>query len=134
MNHIIDSLIRLSQILVDSIHNNPNKYSKNLQRAIQKAAVGNAWFTIENINYCINHWTSCLTQKNLEKWLTSYIIKKNKPKRIGIIMAGNIPLAGFHDFLCVLICGHHAHIKLPSQDKVIIPCYCKYIDRYKSIS
>ena len=42
------------------------------------------------------------------------------PKNVGLVMAGNIPLVGFHDFLCVLVSGHRQTIKLSSKDDVLL--------------
>jgi hypothetical protein len=47
------------------------------------------------------------------------------PKTIAIIMAGNIPLVGFRDFLAVLISGHKILCKLSSKDKILLPYLAK---------
>lgn len=64
-----------------------------------------------------------LCREELERWLGNYSVTKNKKYTdwIGIIMAGNIPLVGFHDFLCVMACGSGAVIKLSSKDKFLLP-------------
>ena len=65
----------------------------------------NPWFTPENVRSAITAIAEELTEENLTKWTNSYprLSEKIKPSRIGVIMAGNIPLVGFHDFLSVLI-------------------------------
>ncbi|MCF6361060.1 MAG: acyl-CoA reductase, partial [Cyclobacteriaceae bacterium] len=86
----------------------------------EKAGNENRWFTPDAVEMAISGITQMLNKEVLEKWLKPYSFKKSG-KRIGIIMAGNIPMVGFHDLLCVLISGHVAVIKLSSQDKVLIP-------------
>jgi hypothetical protein len=83
----------------------------------------NAWFTPEFVDAsCHNIATSFLNRNNLDTLLQSYTIpaRQETPKNVGIVMAGNIPLVGFHDFLCTFLSGHHQTIKLSSKDKVLI--------------
>jgi hypothetical protein len=62
-----------------------------------------------------------LDRKKLEKWIAKYNIPSETPapKNVGIVMAGNIPLAGFHDFLSVFISGHRQAVKPSSKDFVL---------------
>ena len=62
-----------------------------------------------------------LEESKLIKWFSKYPTQKTKIKKIGLIMAGNIPMVGFHDLLCVLISGHRAEVKLSHNDDVLIP-------------
>jgi hypothetical protein len=87
----------------------------------------NVWFTRENVLFAFKQWGIILTRENLETWLASYDLKKNKTKQVALIMAGNIPLVGFHDFLSVLITGNKAIIKLSSNDTLLIPLIAKYL-------
>ena len=88
----------------------------------------NGWFTKENVIYAINSWTELLTKPNLKKWVKKYDLDNVEPKRIAIVMAGNIPLVGFHDFLSVLISGHKVIIKQSSNDKHLLPFIAKYLE------
>lgn len=88
----------------------------------------NGWFTPENIHFAISGWAESLTEKNLNQWLEPYNIKEVLPKTVAIIMAGNIPLVGFHDFLSVLISGHHVLVKQSSNDKHLLPFLAKYLE------
>jgi hypothetical protein len=63
---------------------------------------------------------SSLNRDDLAYWLNHYEFNTNA-KIIGLVLAGNIPMVGFHDIICVLLAGHHAHIKLSSQDDLLIP-------------
>lgn len=109
-----------------------NEWHKNLHTAIQKSKAANAWFTTENIIFALNSWAEVLTVKQLEQWLKSYSINKVKPKRVAIIMAGNIPLVGFHDFLSVLICGHSVIVKQSSNDQYILPVIADVLALFNS--
>ena len=82
----------------------------------------NPWFTPENVRRAITAISEELTEENLTKWTNFYpgLSKKTAPSRIGVIMAGNIPLAGFHDFLSVLITGNNILAKTSSKDSRLI--------------
>lgn len=95
---------------------------------ITRAKESNSWFTEDNVLYAIENWKNLLTKENLEKWLSTYTIPSNTNKRIAVIMAGNIPLVGFHDFLTVLISGHTLVAKQSSNDKYFLPLLAKYIE------
>lgn len=80
----------------------------------------NNWFTEENITKSLNGICSYLNKVNIEKWLEKYDLKDRNSKNVGVIMAGNIPLVGFHDLLSILISGHNTMIKPSSQDNVLM--------------
>ena len=96
--------------------------NEELKSAKQKAQVQNAWFTQEFIDVAIKNIADNFLRKELlEKWVEQYKFNDNvQPKKVGIVMAGNIPLVGFHDFLCVFISGHKAIIKPSSKDEVLL--------------
>lgn len=85
-----------------------------------RAAQANAWFTEEHIDLAIANIASQLLQRTaLEQWTANYTLP-NLPKLVGIVMAGNIPLVGFHDFLCGFVSGHKLALKLSSKDDVLL--------------
>ena len=85
------------------------------------AKVLNSWFTKENIDTALNAWHEQLKIDMLTAWLNPYKIEEvSSPKKVLIIMAGNIPLVGFHDFLTVLISGHKVVVKMSSTDNVLL--------------
>tara|TARA_R110001632_G_scaffold29662_2_gene78588 strand:+ start:7093 stop:8154 length:1062 start_codon:yes stop_codon:yes gene_type:complete len=92
------------------------------------AKENNAWFTEDNILFSLESWTKALTKENLEKWISKQSVQENSSKVVAIIMAGNIPLVGFHDFLSVLISGHEVLVKQSSNDKNLLPFLAKYIE------
>ncbi|WP_152286724.1 aldehyde dehydrogenase family protein [Flavicella marina] len=95
---------------------------------INRAQESNGWFTKDNVLFSIESWAKALTKENFEKWLGSYQFDTSKEKTIAVIMAGNIPLVGFHDFLSVLISGHKVKAKLSSNDKKFLPLIAKYLE------
>lgn len=62
-----------------------------------------------------------LKAESVERWLDRYELNPQKTKRVGLVLAGNLPLVGFHDILSVLVSGHHPVVKLSSQDRLLLP-------------
>ena len=87
----------------------------------------NGWYTPENVYFSIQSWANALTDENLNAWLSNYDFSNSNSKNIGIILAGNIPLVGFHDFLSVLISGHKVMVKTSSNDQHLLPFLAKYL-------
>jgi hypothetical protein len=87
-----------------------------------KASQHNGWFTPEFIDLAVkNICAEFLQKEKLEQWAKHYHLDDNVGgKNIGIVMAGNIPLVGFHDLLCVFISGHKQTIKLSSKDDILL--------------
>ena len=97
--------------------------SEKLNSVKQKTFEKNKWFTEEFINMSVQNISAqFLNRTKLESWVNHYHLDDNiKPKKVGVIMAGNIPLVGFHDFLCAFISGHQQNIKLSEKDNVLMP-------------
>jgi hypothetical protein len=90
----------------------------------------NAWFIPDFIEMAIKQITEQFLQPDaLKKWLSQYDIPGENPvpKQVGIVMAGNIPLVGFHDFLCCFLSGHKQVIKLSSKDAWLLPCVVEFL-------
>lgn len=87
----------------------------------------NGWYTPENVYFSIHSWAEALTEENLNQWLLSYTIPIQESKNVALILAGNIPLVGFHDFLSVLITGNNVLVKTSSNDQHLLPFLAKYI-------
>ena len=79
----------------------------------------NPWFTPGSVGLALEGIRRYLDAAQLKKWAFSYHFSPEKSQTIGLVMAGNIPLAGFHDLLAVLVSGHVAMAKLSSKDSVL---------------
>ncbi|MFD2248070.1 acyl-CoA reductase [Pontibacter ruber] len=80
----------------------------------------NTWFDEENVSCALHGIITMLDEQYLREWLYPYHLKQVTPKKVGVVMAGNIPMVGFHDFLSVLMSGHYLLAKLSSDDEVLI--------------
>lgn len=94
---------------------------------IQLSQSHNGWYTPEQVFFAINSWTEALTKEKLDQWLSEYNLENSEAKNVGLILAGNIPLVGFHDFLSVLISGHKVLVKTSSNDQHLLPFLAKYL-------
>lgn len=103
-----------------------------LQMQIKRAYEYNGWFTKENILKALKNWSTALTEDNLKQWTKPYSFKENPPKTVAVIMAGNIPLVGFHDFLSVLISGNKIIVKQASNDSLLLPILVKFLEGYSA--
>nr|WP_294787166.1 acyl-CoA reductase [uncultured Flavobacterium sp.] len=103
----------------------------DFEKLIQLSQSHNGWYTPEQVYFSIQSWAEALTDENLEKWLSQYTEAfaqaDQKEKTVALILAGNIPLVGFHDFLSVLITGNKALIKTSSNDQHLLPFLAKYL-------
>lgn len=111
----------------DNIEHN-DVFFDGFKHQLKLAEEHNGWFTKENMAFSISGWADALAHENLNTWLKPYQIKAVNKKKVAIIMAGNIPLVGFHDFLSVLISGHKVVVKQSSNDKQLLPFLAKYIE------
>jgi hypothetical protein len=93
----------------------------------QEATRLNPWFTSFNVAMALTGITRFLGEPVLHRWTSSYPLERQQPKTIGVVMAGNIPLVGFHDLLCVLISGNRLKAKLSSQDSFLMPYLCRLL-------
>ena len=103
-------------------------FFEGFKHQLKLAEENNGWFTKENLAFAINGWVESLTLENLNTWLSPYNIDIKNPKQVAVIMAGNIPLVGFHDLISVLIAGHHVLVKQSSNDKHLLPYLTKYLE------
>jgi hypothetical protein len=111
----IDLLVRLGEYMVSD--------DQDWQQAKEKASYENGWFIPEFVNLAVQNISESFLQRDiLKKWTGNYELPtlNSKPQTVGIVMAGNIPLVGFHDLLCVFIAGHIALIKPSSKDEALI--------------
>ncbi|MFH1004796.1 MAG: acyl-CoA reductase [Bacteroidota bacterium] len=128
----IMAFVRLGEIIrkfaVDSTSNSI------LKEATIKASQSNGWFTQENLRLAIESIGNMLMEEKIRKWVLNYKLEIannelaiKKLKSIGVIMAGNIPLVGFHDFFCVLMSENIFAGKLSSEDEHLLPAVAKIL-------
>jgi len=129
----VSAFVELGMILLDlgkgnkscsSTRNNLRKTIQELDETIGNLTQNNAWFDEANVRRMMFSLGESLRVEKLEKWLAKYkpaIDKKRAPKTIAVIMAGNIPAVGFHDFLSVLISGNNLLVRLSSDDDKLMP-------------
>ncbi|MDT0559539.1 acyl-CoA reductase [Ichthyenterobacterium sp. W332] len=137
LQHRINAFVKLGQFLdqfsiAEPIKNNTVAFNDvffdGFKHQLKLAQEHNGWFTKANLLYAIQGWAKVLTDKKLTEWLSHYDFCNSTPKQVAIIMAGNIPMVGFHDFLSVLISGHRVLVKQSSNDKHLVPFLAKYLE------
>ena len=129
----INAFAKLGDILRNpdiSLYHSFNSEITQLHNLVLSSKNYNPWFTPENVKNAISAVGASLKTSNIEKWICTYY--KNdldipKPKTVGVVMAGNIPLVGFHDFISVLMSGHKILAKLSSDDKNLLPLIAKIL-------
>ena len=112
--------------------------SEELLQLIDREREYNAWFTPENVLQAVQAIGKMLNADDLEKWLPRNAGTVFTGKKVGLVLAGNIPLVGFHDVLCVLVSGHFAMIKASANDsrlisyllKQLVSLELEFADRY----
>ncbi|HNW57093.1 MAG TPA: acyl-CoA reductase [Bacteroidales bacterium] len=118
----IEAFSALGDILLGSVSGNSHGQSEIFTSLIDSLNGSNPWFTPDNVRMAIKSTGEMISNENLLKWLSHYpeIDKPHTPARIGVVMAGNIPLVGFHDFLSVLFTGNIVNGKLSSKDELLM--------------
>jgi hypothetical protein len=107
-----------------SMGKDPMNSDRIIESAVYKAHLENPWFTIEHILFALNTIALFLEKSKIQQWIERYESRlrlKTRQAKIAVIMAGNIPLVGFHDFFCVLMAGDICLAKLSSDDSVLLP-------------
>ncbi|HMT29927.1 MAG TPA: hypothetical protein PKD91_11665 [Bacteroidia bacterium] len=106
---------------------NESPWREDFETVLKFAEINNPWFTRDQQLTAIKGIARLLEPESLKTWIEKYEVKSNAPKKVGVIMAGNIPLAGFHDFLSVLISGNHLVAKLSGSDRHLLPFIAKIL-------
>ena len=129
----IDGFAKLGKLLTDfipylgeqtTIGKESNNSFQEFKTAIIQAEIENPWFIREHLLFALKTLAASLNQNKIEQWIQKYdpsLFEKTIPKTIGVVMAGNLPWVGFHDFICVLMAGHRFAGKLSSEDALLLP-------------
>lgn len=111
----INAFVALGNRIETEIEHNSNS------GIFKQAEAINAWFTPKNIKTAFEGILKFLKPEIIKGWIEKYNISETiTPKTVGVVMAGNIPLVGFHDFMTVLMAGHNIKMKLSSKDNVLM--------------
>lgn len=123
--HRLQAFVSLGQEIRDALqsgsHENAPIRQKQLWELSQNLYLSNPWFSPDQVQFALEGIAEMLQENALRSWISAYSFPDAAPKTIGVIMAGNIPAVGFHDFLCVLLSGHAITAKLSSDDRLLIP-------------
>jgi hypothetical protein len=110
-----------------ALANQLSQKDERLAAHVHRASVDNPWFTKDFIDFALDQIIGMLRDpERLTEWAGAFQ-NQVRPRRVGLIMAGNIPLVGFHDLLCVFISGHISVIKLSDKDKYLLPFLIKLL-------
>lgn len=124
-SHILDAFVQLGHY----IRSRP----EHLDAYVQRTAHHNAWFTPENQwRMLVAIAEDYLAEDKLRAWVAAYAKTGSgaDPKTVGLVMAGNLPLVGFHDWLAVLVSGHRALVKLSDKDPYLLPHLAKKLEEF----
>lgn len=121
LNERIGAFEKLGERMMDRVALLQKHEGRWYQTALN-AQSQNGWFTIESTTFALEQIAKSLSPKSLESWVSRYSFddEDDEPATVAVIMAGNVPLVGFHDFLSVLIAGHKFLGKLSSKDQVLL--------------
>lgn len=124
----IETLVRLSEFIKQELNPDSPKNS-DFSKVIEQTEIHNRWFSEKFVRKMLQYWSNEFTFQNIYSWLNKYILNQSNPKKIGLILAGNIPLVGFHDVICSWLSGHLSLVKCSSKDNILIPFLCKHLEK-----
>ncbi len=122
----IEALINLGLHLKEFDRLKP-KYAK-LQTVIEQSINKNAWFNQENIENVFHIWSEKLEEDKILDWVSKYKFESKKNKKVAIILAGNIPMVGLHDLICVWVFGLKSIVKCSSKDDLLLPYMTNFLE------
>jgi hypothetical protein len=104
-----------------------------LDRVVRGARQFNGWFTEENVRHAFGAWGVALRESSLRTWLAAYPDLqqgRTKARTVGAVLAGNVPLVGLHDVLCIWLSGHEARVKTSAQEPELMPHLIATLERF----
>lgn len=123
-SQILDANTMNTDQIIEALHYTGEVWRKmphtERDELFSKARRQNPWFSPEYTARTFDHNANWLRKEALHEWTAPYTLSPSRPKTVGLVLAGNLPLVGFHDALSTLISGHKAQIKLSSQDSVLM--------------
>lgn len=118
----IRAFAALGEVMRDGAKGVSSGYAGRFAGLTETLHLTNPWFTPDNVRLALSSLGDTLTEPNLRRWLSAYpeLQEERQPVTVGVVMAGNIPLVGFHDLLCVLITGNRLQAKLSTKDEMLM--------------
>lgn len=96
------------------------EHNENWGFAIEQAKYQNRWFEEAQVHQSLSQWRESLNPDKIDRWLSNYVLPEDfGTQRLGIIMAGNVPLVGFHDVIVGVISGFEVLAKTSSEDTIL---------------
>jgi hypothetical protein len=124
----IEAFVKLGYKLKEFTHIFYDDTNSGFQKILSEAFNHNPWFTKENQVMALHEIAEMLDEKKIKQWISiSNLEPPLSKKQVGVIMAGNIPAVGFHDFLCVLISGNILKAKCSTDDKILLAWISKLL-------
>ncbi len=112
------------------VHDDKFRADRTLSDAVGESYSHNQWFIPSFVSFACNAWAEALKERKIARWIGNYHLESfraENPRTIAIIMAGNIPMVGLHDLICILASGYHALIKLSASDDQLIPAIIRVL-------
>lgn len=128
INDKIKAFAELGCIMSDVAENTNNSFAKGYEQTATWAFHKNGWFTREFTDKAVADWGNVLKRENIESLARNYPeIESEGGFNVGLILAGNIPMVGFHDIFVTLLTGNRVHGKLSSKDALLIPFFMEVL-------
>ena len=127
----IASLSRLGAFLREELSSEETYETTFAYDISMRAQTANGWFAERESKKAISYWANALNQEHLENWISTYPPSEPQSVNVGLVLAGNIPMVGFHDVLATLLSGNRALIKCASADNVLIPALLKKLVEFE---
>ena len=130
------AFLKLGQMLRNATGNSENAIQKSqplqaeLDTALHTAYLQNPWFTRASCLHALAYWGEMLRPELLGPWMDPYPSPSKTPLTVALILAGNIPLVGFHDVLSVLLTGNRVLVKCASNDQVLLPYLSRKLEEF----
>ncbi|MDX9903608.1 MAG: acyl-CoA reductase [Bacteroidales bacterium] len=117
-----DAFAALGSVMREAASGSAAGHAALFAELIDSVHLSNPWFTPDFVRLALSSLGNALTPEKLDRWLSAYpeLNEEREPVTVGVVMAGNIPMTGFHDLLCVLITGNRLQARLSSKDDLLI--------------
>lgn len=118
----INAFAALGEVMSNGAAGRGTGHAMRFAQLIDGLYTSNPWFTPDNVRLAVSSIADVLTTEKLHRWLSAYpdMAEQHEPHVVGVVMAGNIPMAGFHDFLCVLVTGNRIQARLSTKDELLM--------------